>query len=113
MFKKESSILTIFLIFFIGYSLISIYLSIITKSINTEYGIYNVLLNLFQIGSLLLILFNYKKKLGFYIFFIIRFLNIILAVIINSSIQNIFISFLNNIIILVVFYIFYYNKSEY
>lgn len=109
--KQEKPILNIFLIFFIGYSILSIWLGIITRSFTTVYGYVNLTINLFQIISILLILLNYKKNIGIYIFFTIRILNILLVLITNTSIQNMITIIVSNICIAIAFYVFYYDKS--
>ena len=107
--RKDKSILNTFLVFFMGYSIACIWLGFITKSFTTVYECINLALNLFQIISILLIFF--KKNIGVYIFLIIRILDILLAVFIKTDINNIFTTILSNMLIVIPFYIFYYDKS--
>lgn len=104
--KKSNSLLIPFVSFFLFFSLMQIWLAFSNRSINNIYELTNLTLSIFQIISIVLI---YKQnKLGFYSFFIIRFIYIF----IDFSFSNDIISIFYNILILLCFYIFYANDKK-
>lgn len=107
-FKKDSTILNIFSIFFIGYSALSIWLLFVTKEFNTEYGSISLIIHLIQIVSLILILL--KKSIGAYVFTSLIILNAIFTVIMNSNIKDIITTIFYSGCLIVVFYFLYKEK---
>lgn len=101
--KSKSKILIAFLIFFIGYSIIDVFLSFKTTTTFTNIDIIRISINLIQIISILLIFMS--KKIGVYGFYLVRVLNIISLFFISMNFYDITVEIINNIIIAVVFYI--------
>lgn len=107
--KNEKSIMNMFLIFFMGYSIISIWLGIITKSFTSLDRYITLAVNLLQIIGILLLLIN--KNIGTYIFLATLVLNILIVLNTSTDISHIFSTIICNICIMVAFLIFNGEKS--
>lgn len=105
MIKKSNSIINIFSVFLIAYSISSLHLSFIGNNYNDLSELTKIVVNILQILFILAVFI--KKKVSIYWLICIRILDCGNSFISNG---NILMTLINNVIIIIVFYIFYKEK---
>lgn len=101
--KYNNNILTVFLIFFLFYSIVDIWLAFNTGLYFLDTNSIKLLIDLLQILSIVFIFIG--KRSGFYGFYLVRALNIIFSTFTSVVIWNSIIEIMHNLIIAIVFLI--------